>query len=137
MFAKMLIYDDEGSRFYREQVELVDGKNHLPAQETHIFEAEKVSYRHVRIKGLESHYRIMGELTPNCSFLTPAPFNFEDTKDPKNEDVLYTLLIVTVLKKGEQVPTHYCATGDVILWLMNEEGKTVDKTNIRGLYKYN
>lgn len=137
MYAKLMIYDEEGSKFRRENVELIDGKNHLPSSATHIFEAERITYRIMRIQGVKSHYRIVDELNPNCLFLSSVPLNLEIPEDPKNDDLIYNIIILTVFKKGEDSPTHFISARNSVLWLMNEEGKTIDKTNIRGVYTTN
>jgi len=129
MYAKFVVYD-EGSVFYN-AVGISD-KEGTKAEwvvpyDNQMIEAKRMSYRKIRVRNRSEYYEITSHLGCHV-MLSNVPF---DVDGPENDDKSFEFILLSVYDGEEVPPANYISAADSVLFVMNENGKTIDKLACR------
>ena len=122
MYAKFIIY---GSECDHTNIELrgVSGKNGdssglVVPYCSQIFEGKRMSYKKFRVSGSDEYHKITSDIGSHfvlSSMDTERDFEF----------------ILLTLYEDDGTPDNYISAADSVLYIMNDNGKTIDKLACR------
>lgn len=122
MYAKFLIYGDECDQ-HNIELRGVSNKEGNKAELVvpyvcHIFEGKRMSYKKYKVAGKDEYFSITKPLAIHCVL--------------SNMDVTQEFeFIVLSIYDNEGVPESYISAADTVLYIMNDNGKTIDKLACR------
>lgn len=130
MYAKFVIYDEE-SVFYNElgisEKDGSTGPDMVVPYENGMIEGKRMSYRKIRVRNRNEYYKIISHL--GChTMLTGMPFDIEGQEDLNKP---FEFILLSVYEGAENPPESYITAADSVLFIMNDNGKTIDKLACR------
>jgi len=122
MYAKFIIYGNECDQ-HNIELRGVSNKEGNEAELVvpyvcQIFEGKRMSYKKYRVSGEDEFYKITKPMGVHHVLS-----NMDVTKE-------FEFILLT-LYESDGTPEHYLSAADSILYIMNDNGKTIDKVACR------
>ncbi|MBD3261943.1 MAG: hypothetical protein GF334_09835 [Candidatus Altiarchaeales archaeon] len=122
MYAKFLIYGDECDQ-HNIELRGVSNKEGNKAKLVvpyvcHVFEGKRMSYKKYSVSGKDEYYAITRPLTIHCVLS-----DMDITQE-------FEFIVLSIYAE-DGTPESYISAADAILYIMNDNGKTIDKLACR------
>jgi len=130
MYAKFVIYDESNHAYNGIGVSSKDGNKSEKVVPCHmeIFEGGRIRYQKIATETFGDLAKITSGLG-SYALLTDLPGKQVDENSKMDGE--FILVSIYKSESHDESPTHYISAADTVLFIMNDNGKTIDRLACR------